>query len=267
VNVEDVAAETRVSRWRWWVHLAVIGGYFVPGIPLALLHVRHRPGLTSNALGLLIVCSTQILLFSVVFGVGWLASRASPEELLLKWRPGWAVIPLGISYSIAIRLAIAILAFGIAFFLLATGLVSREFLQQFFTNSRPDVRRLVDISAMRNDPVYFWLTLTLSSFVVAGLREETWRAGTLAAMKVLWPTIFADRDGQIAAVALIAIVFGMAHLAMGLLAAVMAILLGFFLGVIMVVHRSIWPAVFAHGFFDAMSFAMLPSLHHLQALR
>jgi hypothetical protein len=82
---------------------------------------------------------------------------------------------IGIGYSIAIRLAMAIPAFGVAFFLIATGLVSREFLQQFFTNSRPDVKRLVDISAMRNDPVYFWLTLTLSSFVVAGLREETWR--------------------------------------------------------------------------------------------
>jgi len=103
--------------------------------------------------------------------------------------------------------------------------------------------------------------------VVAGLREEIWRAGTLAAMKALWPTIFTDRDGQIAAVAVIAIVFGMAHLAMGLLAAALAILLGFFLGVIMVVHRSIWPAVFAHGFFDAATFAMLPSLHHLQPLR
>lgn len=267
MNAKEVAAETRVSRWRWWVHLVLIGGYFIPGIPLALLHVRHRPSLTSSVHGLLIVCGAEILLFSIVFALGWLASRASMEELLLNWRPGWAVIPLGIGYSIAIRVAIAILASGVVFLLLATGLVSAEFLKQFFIHSRPDVERLVDVSTMRNDPAYFWLTVTLSSLVVAGLREEIWRAGTLAAMKALWPTIFTDRDGQIAAVAVIAIVFGMAHLAMGLLAAALAILLGFFLGVIMVVHRSIWPAVFAHGFFDAATFAMLPSLHHLQPLR
>lgn len=263
---EEVVTETRVSRWRWWIHLALIGGYVVSGIPLALLDVRHRPSLTSSAHGLVVVCSVEMLLFSIVFGLGWLASRASREELLLNWRPGWAVIPLGIGYSIAIRVALGILAFVIVIFLLATGLVSQEFLQRFATNSRPDVERLVDLTAMRNDPVYFWLTLTLSSFVVAGLREEMWRAGTLAALKALWPTLFADRNGQIAAVALIAMVFGFAHLGMGPLAAVMAMLIGLLLGIIMVAHRSIWPAVMAHGFFDATTFALLPSLHHLHTL-
>ena len=30
------------------------------------------------------------------------------------------------------------------------------------------------------------------------------------------------------------------------------------LGVIMILHRSIWPAVLAHGFFNATTFALLP---------
>jgi membrane protease YdiL (CAAX protease family) len=34
--------------------------------------------------------------------------------------------------------------------------------------------------------------------------------------------------------------------------------LGFCLGLIMIFHRSIWPAVMAHGFFDATTFAILP---------
>jgi membrane protease YdiL (CAAX protease family) len=38
------------------------------------------------------------------------------------------------------------------------------------------------------------------------------------------------------------------------------ILLGFLIGIIMVMHRSIWPAVIAHGLFDATSFAILPFL-------
>jgi membrane protease YdiL (CAAX protease family) len=33
---------------------------------------------------------------------------------------------------------------------------------------------------------------------------------------------------------------------------------GFLLGAIMSLHRSIWPSVVAHGLFDATSFALLP---------
>jgi membrane protease YdiL (CAAX protease family) len=45
---------------------------------------------------------------------------------------------------------------------------------------------------------------------------------------------------------------------MGSVAAFMAGLLGLGLGLIMVLHRSIWPAVLAHGFFDATSMALIP---------
>jgi membrane protease YdiL (CAAX protease family) len=36
--------------------------------------------------------------------------------------------------------------------------------------------------------------------------------------------------------------------------------LGFALGLIIVFHRSIWPAVLAHGMFDATTLALLPLL-------
>ena len=46
---------------------------------------------------------------------------------------------------------------------------------------------------------------------------------------------------------------------------------GFWLGLIMVRHRSIWPAVLAHGAFDATSMALIPwameQLQHLRALQ
>jgi membrane protease YdiL (CAAX protease family) len=227
---------------------------------LGVWHVRQRPALTSNARGLLIVCGVEIALFGIIFTLGWLASRASREQLLLKWRPGWWVIPLGIGYSVAMRFAVGMIFAAIVLFLLATGLLPREHLQQFMAASRPAAERIVDVHAMRHSPAYFWLTVTLSSFVVAGLREEMWRAGTLAGMRALWPGAFADRNGQIAAMAVIAMVFGLAHLGLGLLPAALASLLGLFLGIIMVVHESIWPAVIAHGVFDATTFALLPSV-------
>jgi hypothetical protein len=47
----------------------------------------------------------------------------------------------------------------------------------------------------------------------------------------------------------------------------MAAIRGLLLGIIMVVHDSIWPAVIAHGMFDATSFALLPvALEHLQRM-
>jgi membrane protease YdiL (CAAX protease family) len=215
--------------------------------------------------GLLIVCAAEIGIFGVIFGLAWLASRASAEDLLLKWRQGWWTIPLGIGYSIALRVAAAIIVSLMVAILLLTGLLSRGSLAQFSAESRTAVERIVDLSAMQHNPAYFWLTVTIASFVVAGLREELWRSGTLAAMRALWPRLFEGRDGQIAGVALIAIVFGLAHLALGLLPAVMAMIVGFLLGIIMLMHQSIWPAVIAHGMFDATSFALIPiALQHLQ---
>jgi membrane protease YdiL (CAAX protease family) len=139
-------------------------------------------------------------------------------------------------------------------------LVSLESLQRFVLANRPDVQALVDISALRQDPLYFWLTVTLVSFVVAGLREELWRSGFLAGMRGLWPQRFDPLQGQLAAVAMGAVVFGLGHLAQGPIAVLPTALLGFGLGAIMVLHRSIWPAVLAHGLFDATTFVALALL-------
>jgi membrane protease YdiL (CAAX protease family) len=111
---------------------------------------------------------------------------------------------------------------------------------------------------MRNNPAYFWLMLTFVSFVVAGLREEMWRAGTLAAMRAIWPRAFGSLLGQGVAISLIAVAFGAMHLRMGVIAAAGAGVLGLLLGIIIILHKSIWPAVIAHGVFDATTMALLP---------
>ena len=248
-----------VQRWRWWIHLILIGAYPVITASLSWGRAGTRgPALSQSARGLLIVCGIELLLFSVVFGLGWLASRATRDQLLWRWRPGYWVVPLGIGYSVAIRFAVGMAVAAVSVVLLLAQVTTVESLQQFMMVNRPDVESLVDVSVMRKDPLYFWLTLTLVSFVVAGLREEVWRSGFLAALRALWPSTFASRRGQILAVALIAIVFGVAHLGMGVIAAGIAGFLGLLLGIIMVLHQSIWPAVIAHGFFDATSMALLP---------
>lgn len=226
------------------------------------------PALSGGVQGLLFVSGLELLFFAVFFTLAWLASRASREELRLVWRPGWAVVPLGFAYSIALRLLLGIAAVVVIAAVAATRVATPEKIQAYITANRPDVESLVSVPALQNNPLYFWLTLTLVSFVVAGLREEMWRAGTLAAMRALWPRAFASSFGQCVAVSIIAVAFGLMHLRMGILAAAGAGVLGLLLGFIIVVHKSIWPAVIAHGLFDATTLAFLPWLidkaRHLQ---
>lgn len=219
---------------------------------------QFGPALSSDAKGLLIVCAEQMLIFGVVFGLAWLASRASRDDLLWRWRGGFWTVPLGIGYSVALRLAVGVIAALVVVGLVLVRVVSLEEIQQFVLSNRPDVESVVDVPAMRQDPVYYWLTLTLVSFVVAGFREELWRVAFLGGMKALWPRVFGSRAGQLGAAAIAAVIFGFGHIGQGPLAVVMTGLLGFGLGTIMVFHRSIWPAVIAHGMFDATSLALIP---------
>lgn len=263
------ATPVTINRWRWWIHLILIGAFpLLIGVMGAGGSELHGPALSGGTKGLLLVCAVQLLVFALVFGGAWLASRASPDDLLWRWRGGFWTVPLGIGYSVAIRLALGVVVLLVVVALTITHVTTPEGLQHYFTANRPDVEAIVDVSAMRASPLYFWLTLTLVSFVLGGLREELWRSAFLAGLRTLWPGGFGSRAGQIAGAAVAAVIFGIAHLGQGVLAAGMAGLLGFGLGVIMVLHRSIWPAVIAHGMFDATSLALVPwALEKLQQIQ
>jgi membrane protease YdiL (CAAX protease family) len=248
-----------VSRRGWWIHWLLITAYLLLVGALGLgRQPTHSPALRHTAAGLLRVCSMEVLLFGLFFGLACRASRATRDDLRLRWRGSFLPVFLGAGYSVALRLALALLLMAGAAILVCTRIITLNGLQSFFAANRPDVEVLVDVSALRHDPVYFWCVLTIVSFVVAGLREELWRSAFLAGMRALWPQRFGSRAGQVGAVFVAAIIFGGAHVAQGMLAVGLAGLLGVGLGLIMVFHRSIWPAVIAHGLFDATTFAMLP---------
>jgi membrane protease YdiL (CAAX protease family) len=248
-----------VPRGRWWIYLVLLAGYVLVLGVIGLNRGAHQaPALSRTSQGLLMMAGVELSIFGIVLGLAWLISRPSLDDLLLRPRGGFRIVPLGIGYSVALRLMLAFVVLIISAGLVASGAMSLESLQEFFRAHQPRTETIVDASAMRSDPVYFLLMLTVISFIVAGLREELWRAAFLAGLRAVAPRHFGSVKGQIAAVAIAAVVFGLGHLAMGLLAAVMAGLLGFGLGAIMVLHRSIWPAVIAHGMFDATTFALLP---------
>lgn len=252
-----------MARWRWWLHLLIIGGYPLLVAAVSFGRPQERGAvLTGDARGLMIISLLELLFFGLVFGAGLFASRAGKSELWLSWRGGWRPVGLGFLYSLGIRIAAAatfVLVMAIiASVMVSTGQATAESIVAYVEQNKPNVESVIDVASLKSDPAYFWLSLTLVSFVVAGLREELWRSASLAGLRNLWPTMFGSGRGQIWAVLVTATVFGLGHLQQGVIGMVMTALVGVCLGGVMIRHRSVWPAVFAHGFFDAASIAMLP---------
>ena len=131
--------QSQVPRWRWWIHFLLIGGYFFPGLIQGFYFTPRYPLLRHSGQGLLFVCGLNLVSFTIVFLLGWLASRATTDELLLRWRPGWRVVPLGFGYSIAIRLGLAVTGFIVVLFLLITQLVNVESLRNFASQNPPRI--------------------------------------------------------------------------------------------------------------------------------
>ena len=197
------------------------------------------------------------MLFGLPLGLGLWVSKTTLDDLMLRCRHFGRQVVWGMGYSVAIRLALGVFSALICAVLILTHMSTSATLGAFIHANRPEVETLVDLHTLKHNPAYFWLTLTLVSFVIAGLREELWRSASLTALRKLWPGKFGTRAGEYAAVALTSILFGFGHLPQGVLAIGATTLIGFALGSIMVFHRSTWLAVIAHGMFDATSFVMI----------
>jgi len=249
-----------VPRWRWLIHLILLTAYPLGLGGLALIGSRLsrsasqvvQPILPGDVSGLLAVAGFEVGLFGLVFGLAWLCSRAGPAQLMLCWRGGFRPVTRGLIYSVALRLAIGIGLLIVVVLLQGFGLIDKHSVEAM----RPRFEAIVDPGALHS-PIYLIVVLTLISFVVAGLREELWRAGMFAAMRELLPNRTASKWGSALAMAVIALVFGAGHLPQGVMGMVLTAFLGFGLGWIMLRHDSIWEAVIAHGFFDATTFLLL----------
>ncbi|MFO1458832.1 MAG: CPBP family intramembrane glutamic endopeptidase [Verrucomicrobiota bacterium] len=257
-----------VAPWKTWVMLFLVGSYpLVVGLVGQWLESEHAGGtvLPSSVAGLLAACAENLGLFLVLFGLGAAVARPTRAELFATGFPGWKDWLLGLGYSVGLRVGLAVL--------LAAGLMIAGTVLQLRGQSlnslqglRPEVENLLDPGALRN-PVYFVLSLTVVSFVVAGFREELWRAVVFAGVLRLAPRFGTSVPGRLAMVGAAAVIFGLGHLTMGWSGVVLTGLLGLGLGGILIFHRSLWLAVLAHGFFDATSFALFRVIDALGALQ
>jgi membrane protease YdiL (CAAX protease family) len=257
-----------VSRIRWGIHLAIMASLPLLAGFAGPSSRGNGPALTHTARGALIVCGVELLFFGVPFGLAWLASRATKDDLLLRWRPGRWVLPLGALYSVGIRMGAGMVMAIIGMIAMVAKGASKVDVQHFVQENRPQVEKLVDVHAMSASPAYFWIGVILVSFVIGGLREELWRSSFLAGLRSVWPRTFGSQRGGIAAAGVAALFFGAGHYPQGMVAVGLITVVGFLLGVIMTLHRSVWPSVVAHGLFDATSMALLPwAMQQMQELQ
>jgi membrane protease YdiL (CAAX protease family) len=266
IKEEPQSLAPLVSPARWWFHLLLLAAYPIAlGVIPSLMGGREGVTLLPKSTsGLLTVMGVELSIFAVIFAFAWISSRASCDQLLLRWRGGIRPLWTGFLYSIALRVLIAVALMAVALAALITHGADPETLNKL----RPRTEVVVDPHALTSDPIYFLLTLTFVSFGVAGLREELWRGAMLAGLGALFPGWYATLRGRVAAVSIAAVIFGLGHLPQGWAGCGVTAVLGLGLGVIMVRHDSIWEAVFAHGFFNATTFLLLYwlSLKHPELL-
>ena len=252
----DPAAKP-IARWRWWVHLALFAACPLVAVvrPAVAEGSAAQPLLPSTVSGLLEASFVNMAAFGIVVALAWLFSRATSGDLLLAWRGGIRPIFLGAAYSVLLRVVLFVLVMTVMVgWIMARGPAEAQAAAE---KLRPETSNLIASSALTGNPVYLALCLTLISFVVAGLREEVWRVGMMAGiLKILEPRL-TGRPAEVVAVFVSSALFGLAHLTQGWGGVLLTGVLGLGFGLMMVFHRSVWEAVFAHGFFDATTFVAI----------
>ena len=249
-------ASRPIARWRWFVATILVGAF-----PFAAAYsaTRLKPGqattLPSSVTGLLLAGALQLAIILFFFGAGWLFSRATKNELWLHWRTGVAPLWQGALYSIGLRF-LPVLPLIVAAVVLTMLGHKPEALSDWVNANHPQTEGIGD-SVRAGSVLYKALMLTFFSFIVAGFGEELWRVATMRGLIEIAPRALSPFAKNAIAVVFSAVVFGIGHWYQGIFGVGLTTLIGIALGAITLYHRSVWPAIIAHGFFDASSFLMV----------
>jgi membrane protease YdiL (CAAX protease family) len=233
--------------------LALLTGYILGVVLRRGEPTSASPALPETTAELAVGLLPELAVFAVVMGLACWIGRPSRRDLFTERAPGILNWILGFCWSWGLRFGLGALVGVVAVVIEA---LKKNPTAGGLEAFRPKVENLVDLRALQN-PWYLLTICTVVSFVLAGLREELWRAGMIGAAASLMPGAWSDKARQFLAVALAALVFGAAHHVQGPPGMVLAGILGLLLGGIMVLRKSLWEAVIAHGFFDATSFLLL----------
>ena len=249
-------ASRPIARWRWFIATLVVGAFPFAAALSSTTRARGNPGgeatLPSSVEGLIFAGALQLAFILFFVGIGWLFSRATKAELWMRWRGGIAPLWQGALYSIGLRLLPLLPFFFIAIVLTIMGF-KPETAANWLNANRPQTDGIGD-SIRAGSALYKAVMLTFFSFVVAGWGEELWRVATMRGLIEIAPRAMPPLAKNVIAVLVSAMVFGVGHLYQGVVGVGVTAFIGVALGAITLYHRSIWPAVIAHGCFDAASF-------------
>jgi len=249
-----------IARWRTWLALLLLAPYPVLlGIILPWLLEKFTgatspqdgPALPENVRGLLLLSLETLLIFGLLAAVCWALARPSSDQLRLSRRPGWRDWLLAFAYSWAARFLAASPLIAVVFWKIFQGEDVADVL-----GLRAKVENVVGFEPLMN-PLYLFLTVTLISFVVAGLREELWRAGVIALGETLLPAAWSTRRRAGVLITGSAVIFGLGHLPQGITGVLQTGFIGVCFGIIIVYHRSTWLAVLSHGMLNAITFGLM----------
>lgn len=257
-NGREQEKDLRAPAW-WALHVLILALFPLlaagGGAKRAAVGRQVEAALPAGVTPLLIVGTLQVLLFLGLLGLAWVFSRFRAKDLYWGGWRGIETATQGLFYSLAMRIGLGALVALVV--LVAMGLGnSREAVEAFLKEQGAGTGRLVSLEAVRN-PAYLVVLSSFISFGVAGLCEELWRAGMLAGLIRLMPPRWSAGFRLALALLFSSCLFGAGHVVQGPLAILLTAALGVVLGAIMLRHNSIWPAVMAHGFFNATSFLMV----------
>ena len=249
-------ASRSIARWRWFVGTLTVGAFPFAAALSSTVRVKRNGGgeatLPSSVEGLLFAGAFQLAIILLFFGVGWLFSRATRAELWMHWRKGIAPIWQGALYSIGLRF-LPILPFMFIAIVMAILGYKPDAAAHWLNANKPQTDGIGD-SIRAGSVLYKALMLSFFSFLVAGFGEELWRVATMRGLIEIAPRTMSPFAKNAIAVVVSALVFGIGHLYQGVVGVGVTAFIGIALGAITLHHRSIWPAVIAHGCFDAASF-------------
>lgn len=253
----------QTARWRWWVALLLIAGVPLVGAFFSAQRMERMAGgkagfLPTDVPQLLRYTGVHLGVFALLWAVFWAFSRANRDQLFLRYR-GVKSLAWGVAYSVLMRFAIGFAVIFVLAVLAMLGFDPQKVISPL--EKTGEVMKEIVVPALSSrDPVYKFLLITLISFVVAGLREELWRAAILASLLRLAPASWSQKRKNGVALGASSVLFGCAHLYQGAAGVVGTTLLGLVLGLVMLRHQSVYPAIIAHGCFNAASFAALAAL-------
>lgn len=242
------------SRGSWIVFLVLMVAYILAAAWRGASIRTTEPALSSSISGLIRDTSLALFTFAIPFGIGLLLTKPTKGDFFINSPMNWFIsCALGMGWSVVLRLAILVPAAVVAGIIIF--LNPKDGINQFVA-SRPKIENLIDPVALAS-PAYAIICITWLSFVVAGLREELWRAAVIRSVSSLGPKGNPTRMMEWVGVFLSSVMFGLAHATQGWLGVLLTGLLGLGLGMIQVIRRSLPEAILAHGFFDASTFLLI----------